>query len=83
MIDPYPQILAVARAAYEALGIEPRVVPVRGGTDGSRLSYMGLPTPNLFAGGHNMHGRYEFVPVSSLEKAVQVIMKICALAAAG
>ena len=83
MIDPYPQILAVARAAYEALGIEPRVVPVRGGTDGSRLSYMGLPTPNLFAGGHNMHGRYEFVPVSSLEKAVQVIMKICELAAAG
>ena len=83
MIDPHPQILAVARAAYEALGIEPRVVPVRGGTDGSRLSYMGLPTPNLFAGGHNMHGRYEFVPVSSLEKAVQVIMKICELAAAG
>jgi len=83
MIDPHPQILALARAAYEALGIEPRVVPVRGGTDGSRLSYMGLPTPNLFAGGHNMHGRYEFVPVSSLEKAAQVIIKICELAAAG
>jgi len=83
MIDPHPQILAVARAAYEALGIAPRVIPVRGGTDGSRLSYMGLPTPNLFAGGHNMHGRYEFVPVSSLEKAAQVIIKICELAAAG
>jgi len=83
MIDPHPQILAVARAAYEALGIAPRVIPVRGGTDGSRLSYMGLPTPNLFAGGHNMHGRYEFVPVSSLEKAAQVIIKICELATAG
>ena len=81
MIDPHPQILAVARAAYEAVGIEPRVIPVRGGTDGSRLSYMGLPTPNLFAGGHNMHGRYEFVPVSALEKASQVIVKICELAA--
>lgn len=81
MIDPHPLILAVARAAYEAVGIEPRVIPVRGGTDGSRLSYMGLPTPNLFAGGHNMHGRYEFVPVSALEKASQVIVKICELAA--
>jgi len=82
MIDPHPQILDLARAAYAALGIEARVIPVRGGTDGSRLSYMGLPTPNLFAGGHNMHGRYEFVPVSSLEKAAQVIIKICELAGA-
>jgi len=83
MIDPHPRIMEIARAAYEALGIEPRVIPVRGGTDGSRLSYMGLPTPNLFAGGHNMHGRYEFVPVCALEKAVQVIVRICELAAAG
>lgn len=83
MIDPHPRILEVARAAYQAVGIEPRVIPVRGGTDGSRLSYMGLPTPNIFAGGHNMHGRYEFVPVRALEKASQVIVKICELAAAG
>jgi tripeptide aminopeptidase len=83
MIAPHPRILEVARAAYQAVGIEPRVIPVRGGTDGSRLSYMGLPTPNIFAGGHNMHGRYEFVPVRALEKASQVIVKICELAAAG
>ena len=66
----------------QALGITPIVQPIRGGTDGSRLSFMGLPTPNLFGGGHNFHGPYEFVVVESMEKAVQVILKILELYAA-
>ena len=63
----------------KAVDIEPNLVPIRGGTDGSRLSFMGLPTPNLFAGGHNFHGRFEYVPVPSMEKAVQLIVKIAEL----
>ena len=58
------------------LEIEPLIKPIRGGTDGSQLSYKGLPCPNIFAGGHNFHGRYEYVPVESMEKAVAVICKI-------
>jgi tripeptide aminopeptidase len=61
------------------LGIEPIIKPIRGGTDGSRLSYMGLPCPNIFAGGHNFHGKYEYVPVESMQKAVDVIVKIAEL----
>ncbi len=76
MIEPHPEILDIAKAAFAELGLTPKMIPVRGGTDGSRLSYMGLPTPNIFTGGHNGHGRYEFVPVSSMEKAVEVIAKI-------
>jgi tripeptide aminopeptidase len=60
----------------EAVGVKPNVKPIRGGTDGSRLSYMGLPCPNIFAGGHNFHGRFEYVPVQSMEKATMVIVKI-------
>ena len=82
MIEPHPEIIEVAKAAYTAVGLEPHIIAVRGGTDGSRLSYMGLPTPNIFAGGHNMHGRYEFVPIESMEKAVEVILKIAELATA-
>ncbi|HAE85494.1 MAG TPA: peptidase T [Anaerolineaceae bacterium] len=82
MIEPHPDIIEVAKAAYAAAGLEPHIIAVRGGTDGSRLSYMGLPTPNIFAGGHAMHGRYEFVPVESMEKAVEVILKIAELATA-
>ena len=58
------------------LGITPLIKPIRGGTDGSQLSYMGLPCPNIFAGGHNFHGRYEYVPVESIIKATQVIVGI-------
>jgi tripeptide aminopeptidase len=65
------------------LGIKPLIKPIRGGTDGSRLSYMGLPCPNLFAGGHNFHGKYEFIPLESMEKATQVILKIIELYAKG
>jgi len=56
--------------------VEPKITPVRGGTDGARLSYMGLPTPNIFTGGHNYHGRYEYIPVESMEKAVEVIINL-------
>jgi tripeptide aminopeptidase len=82
MIEPHPEIIEVAKAAYIAVGLEPHIIAVRGGTDGSRLSYMGLPTPNIFAGGHAMHGRYEFVPLVAMEKAVEVILKIAELATA-
>jgi tripeptide aminopeptidase len=82
MIEPHPEIVQVAKSAYAAVGLEPHIIAVRGGTDGSRLSYMGLPTPNIFAGGHAMHGRYEFVPLESMEKAVEVILKIAELATA-
>ncbi len=58
------------------LGIEPNIKPIRGGTDGARLSYMGLPCPNLFTGGYNFHGRYEFIPVESMKLASQLIVKI-------
>ena len=82
MIEPHPEIIEVAKAAYTAVGLEPHIIAVRGGTDGSRLSYMGLPTPNIFAGGNAMHGRYEFVPLVAMEKAVEVILKIAELATA-
>jgi len=82
MIEPHPEIIEIAEAAYAAVGLEPHIIAVRGGTDGSRLSYMGLPTPNIFVGGHAMHGRYEFVPLESMEKAVEVILKIAELATA-
>lgn len=81
MVEPHPEIIEYAKAAYQAVGIEPRVVPIRGGTDGARLSYMGLPTPNLFTGGHNYHGRFEFIPVQSIEKAVEMIVKLMELIA--
>jgi len=75
-IEPVFQIVESAKLAMELVGVDPLVKPIRGGTDGSRLSYMGLPTPNIFAGGHNFHGRFEFVPLQSMEKAVEVILKI-------
>ena len=59
-----------------AAGIRPKVQPIRGGTDGARLSFMGLPCPNIFAGGHNFHGKLEFVPVESMEKAAEVIQNL-------
>jgi tripeptide aminopeptidase len=63
------------------LGILPLIKPIRGGTDGSRLSYMGLPCPNIFAGGHNFHGKYEYLPAESMQKAVDVIVRIAELTA--
>ena len=78
-LEPVFHVVEIAREAMESLGITPIIKPIRGGTDGSQLSYMGLPCPNIFAGGHNFHGKYEYVPVESMEKAVEVIVKICEL----
>jgi tripeptide aminopeptidase len=75
-VEPVMHIVDVAREAMKELGIEPIVKPIRGGTDGSQLSYMGLPCPNIFAGGHNFHGRYEYVPLESMIRATEVIVKI-------
>ncbi|MDG1572335.1 peptidase T [Robiginitalea sp. M366] len=80
-IQPVFPIVTVAEEAMQAVGVTPIVKPIRGGTDGSQLSYMGLPCPNIFAGGHNFHGKFEYVPVESMEKAVSVIVKICELVA--
>ena len=65
----------------EEMGIKPLIKPIRGGTDGSKLSYMGLPTPNIFTGGHNYHGKYEFIPVQSMVKASSLIIGIIRKAA--
>ena len=78
-VVPVYHIVEIAKKAMEAVGIQPIIKPIRGGTDGSQLSYMGLPCPNIFAGGHNFHGKYEYVPVESMQKAVEVIVKICEL----
>lgn len=75
-VQPVFHIVELALKAIKAAGITPKSIPIRGGTDGSRLSYMGLPCPNLFAGGHNFHSRYEFIPVQSMKKAVEVIVNI-------
>nr|WP_116218269.1 peptidase T [Allomuricauda sp.] len=80
-VEPVFHIVEIAQEAMESLGIEPIIKPIRGGTDGSQLSFMGLPCPNIFAGGHNFHGKYEYVPLESMEKAVRVIVKICELTA--
>lgn len=75
-IEPVMEIVDNAERAMTALGIKPDIVPVRGGTDGSQLSYMGLPTPNIFTGGENYHGKYEFISAENMEKATQVIIEI-------
>ncbi len=79
VIEKDLSIIELAKGAMEQLAIEPIIEPVRGGTDGSKISFMGIPTPNIFAGGENMHGRYEFVAVESMEKATDVIVKIIEL----
>jgi len=81
MVEPVIHIVDIAEEAMMSLGIVPNIKPIRGGTDGSQLSFMGLPCPNIFAGGHNFHGKYEYVPLESMEKAVQVIVRICELTA--
>ncbi len=78
-VSPHKEIIDLAKKAMELSGITPLINPIRGGTDGARLSYMGLPCPNIFTGGHNFHGIYEFIPVNSMEKAVQVIINIIKL----
>ncbi|MFC5195510.1 peptidase T [Bizionia hallyeonensis] len=80
-VEPVMHIVDIAEEAMIQLGIKPLIKAIRGGTDGSQLSYMGLPCPNIFAGGHNFHGRYEYVPVESMIKATEVICKIAELTA--
>ena len=80
-VVPVMHIVDIAEEAMKNLGITPLIKPIRGGTDGSQLSYMGLPCPNIFAGGHNFHGRYEYVPVESIKKAIDVIVEIVQLTA--
>ena len=75
-IEPVMHIIDLAFEAMKQTGVTPDVKPIRGGTDGARLSFEGLPCPNIFAGGHNFHGRFEYVPVQSMEKAMRVIVKI-------
>ena len=79
MVEPHYHIVEKAIRAMEMAGVKPKVQPSRGGTDGARLSFMGLPCPNIFAGGHNFHGKLEFVPVESMEKAAEVIKNLVAL----
>ena len=81
MVEPVKYIVDLAEKAMKELNIKPLIKPIRGGTDGCRLSYMGLPCPNIFAGGHNFHGKYEYVPVESMQKAIEVIVKIAELTA--
>ena len=78
-ITPNMHIIDIAEKAMKALNIKPLIKPIRGGTDGSQLSFMGLPCPNIFAGGHNFHGKYEYIPVESMQKASEVIVKIAEL----
>jgi len=78
-VEPVMHIVDIAEQAMLALDIEPIIKPIRGGTDGSQLSYMGLPCPNIFAGGHNFHGPYEYIPVESMERATDVIVKVIEL----
>ena len=80
-IEPVMHIVEVAERAMKNAGVTPVVQPIRGGTDGAQLSFKGLPCPNIFAGGMNMHGRYEYVPVPSMEKAMQTIVEICKIVA--
>jgi tripeptide aminopeptidase len=80
-VEPVMHIVDIAAEAMKSLDIIPLIKPIRGGTDGSQLSFMGLPCPNIFAGGHNFHGRYEYVPAESMIKAVEVIVKIAELTA--
>lgn len=79
-IEPVMHIVELAKQAMNDCGIQCKIVPVRGGTDGARLSFMGLPTPNIFTGGHNFHGKFEFIPINSMHKAMDVIVRISQIA---
>lgn len=79
MVEPVIEIVNVAKTAMEQVGVVPKVKAIRGGTDGSRLSYMGLPCPNIFTGGHNFHGRFEYIPLQSMDAAVATVIKMLEL----
>mgnify|MGYP001053522506 FL=1 len=75
-IIPHMYLIDTAKEAMEELDIQPKICPIRGGTDGARLSYMGLPCPNLCTGGHNFHGKYEYICIQSMEKIVDLLVLI-------
>ena len=81
-IEPVMHIIDVAKLAMQNAGVKPKVQPIRGGTDGAQLSFKGLPCPNIFAGGMNMHGRYEYVSIQAMEKAMRTVVEICKIVAA-
>jgi tripeptide aminopeptidase len=76
VILPHFHVVEKAKTAMLEVGVEPKIGPIRGGTDGAKLSYLGLPTPNIFTGGHNYHGKLEYIPVPSLESSLKVLLKI-------
>lgn len=78
-VEPHYHIVEKAIQAMEMAGVKPSVQPIRGGTDGARLSFMGLPCPNIFAGGHNFHGKLEYLPLESMQKAQEVVLNIIKL----
>ena len=78
-IDQQMHVVDLVLKAMQEVGVSPKVKPIRGGTDGAQLSFMGLPCPNIFAGGINFHGPHEFLPIQSMEKAMQVVVKLCEL----
>jgi tripeptide aminopeptidase len=78
-VEPHYHIVEKAIKAMQQCGVEPKVKPIRGGTDGATLSYKGLPCPNIFAGGHNFHGKLEYLPLQSMEKASEVVLNIIKL----
>ena len=80
-VEPVFHIVTLAEDAMKEVGVTPKVQPIRGGTDGANLSFKGLPCPNIFAGGHNFHGKYEYVPLESMVKATEVVVKIIELIA--
>ncbi|MDI6861439.1 MAG: peptidase T [Caldisericia bacterium] len=77
IVEKHMELIEIAKKSMEEVGVTPKIIPIRGGTDGARLSYKGIPTPNIGVGGFNYHGRYEYIPVSSLEKVTEIIVKIC------
>lgn len=76
IVEPHMELIEIAKKSMEEVGVSPKIIPIRGGTDGARLSYKGIPTPNIGVGGFNYHGRYEYIPVSSLEKVTEIIVSI-------
>ena len=81
-MEPHMELIEIASKALNLVGAEAKVCPIRGGTDGARLSFMGLPCPNLCAGGHNFHGRYEYVSIQSMERITEMLLHIAELFAA-
>ena len=79
IIDQHPQVMELAKQAFAKVGVTPKIEPIRGGTDGARLSFMGLPCPNLGTGGYNCHGRYECITTEAMDKCCEILISIVKL----